>query len=237
MKRKIIISISMLAMLLVVEILLSINSLKNENNDVFSKEVDKKITTEERSNNESKQEVIPKTEDITLDKKNDTSKETVEIHKKDEKSAVHKSSDKTTFKSSSNPVDNTTTYQQQKDTSAPSRPEKVEEQPDVESNDENKTTEKVKEPQVISFYASITHGKKEFATESEALERGLEIANNELNYVMNYNAEHPESQIKPDINYYRVYPSVIDENGKTWYYLHFFCQSGNDKDEKLKKLY
>ncbi len=89
----------------------------------------------------------------------------------------------------------------------------------------------------VPFYESITHGEKEFYTENEALNRGLEIAKNELNYVMDYNEQHPDAQISPDINYYRVYPSFVDENGHTWYYLHFFCQSGDANDKKLKSMY
>ena len=87
------------------------------------------------------------------------------------------------------------------------------------------------------FYESITGGKKEFASESEASARGAEIKSKKLNYVLDYNEQHPEAPIKPDINYYRVYPSVIDENGKYWYYLHFFCASGEGNDAKLKSMY
>lgn len=97
--------------------------------------------------------------------------------------------------------------------------------------------EETKKPEVVKFYESITHGKKEFASESEAFNKGLEIANKELNYVLDYNELHPEEQIKPDIRYYRVYPSIVDENGKTWYYLHFFCDSGEGNDEKLKNMF
>lgn len=89
----------------------------------------------------------------------------------------------------------------------------------------------------VSFYESITKGKKEFSSESEAFKRGTEIMNKELEYVLDYNEAHPDKTIEPDINYFRVYPSVIDENGKYWYYLHFFCRSGENNDEKLKKLY
>ena len=87
------------------------------------------------------------------------------------------------------------------------------------------------------FYESITGGKKEFASESEASASGAEIKSKELDYVLDYNEQHPEAPIKPDINYYRVYPSVIDENGKYWYYLHFFCASGEGNDAKLKSMY
>lgn len=58
----------------------------------------------------------------------------------------------------------------------------------------------------------------------------------ELKIIMDYNENH-EDFIQPDVNYYRVYPSIKDENGNTWYYIHFFCQSGKNKDDKLKKLY
>lgn len=88
-----------------------------------------------------------------------------------------------------------------------------------------------------TFYDSITGGKREFSSESEAFARGTEIQNKELDYVLDWNETHPDNQIQPDINYFRVYPSVIDENGKYWYYLHFFCQSGEGNDAKLKSKF
>ena len=53
-------------------------------------------------------------------------------------------------------------------------------------------------------------------------------------YIMDYNEQHMDSQIQPTINYYRVYPSIIDENGECWYYLHFFTTNGENQDEYLK---
>lgn len=85
------------------------------------------------------------------------------------------------------------------------------------------------------LYDSITGGKKEFATDSAANARGAEIKSKELDYVLDYNEQHPEAPIKPDIKYYRVYP-VIDDEG-TGYYLHFFCESGEGNDAKLKSMY
>ena len=79
--------------------------------------------------------------------------------------------------------------------------------------------------------------KQEFSSESEALRRGTEIQNKELDYVLDWNEEHPDNQIQPEINYFRVYPSAIDENGKYWYYLHFFCRSGEGLDQELKSKY
>lgn len=116
-----------------------------------------------------------------------------------------------------------------------------------EEKQENKITESNKNngssnqgqqnKESTTFYDSITHGKKEFSSESEALRRGTEIQNKELDYVLDWNEEHPDNQIQPEINYFRVYPSAIDENGKYWYYLHFFCRSGEGLDQELKSKY
>lgn len=116
------------------------------------------------------------------------------------------------------------------------------------SNSDNTQTEKKEEQKqpsdngqknIVSttFYDSITHGQREFRTESEAFARGTQIQQNELNAVLDYNELHPDNQIQPDINYFRVYPSAIDENGNYWYYLHFFCVSGEGQDSYLKSKY
>lgn len=86
-----------------------------------------------------------------------------------------------------------------------------------------------------SFYDSITGGKKEFSSESACFARGTQIQNAELDYVLDYNEQHPETPIQPEINYFRCYP-VIDEQGEGWY-LHFFCRSGEGLDSTLKSKY
>lgn len=120
-----------------------------------------------------------------------------------------------------------------------SKPVEVPKQETVSTPKEEKVptkSEETKKPEVIKFYESITHGKKDFMSEQEALTRGEAIVKMELKIIMDYNEKH-EDFIQPDVNYYRVYPSIKDENGNTWYYIHFFCQSGKNKDDKLKKLY
>ena len=92
------------------------------------------------------------------------------------------------------------------------------------------TTEKTAAPDTVAT-------NKEISSENEALRRGTEIQNKELDYVLDWNEEHPDNQIQPEINYFRVYPSAIDENGKYWYYLHFFCRSGEGLDQELKSKY
>lgn len=148
------------------------------------------------------------------------------------------------FSASNNSVENKATSSQ--DATDVSNNNETSSSTSVESQTEKVKTQEAKQEETlktystgkaVSFYESITHGKKEFYTEEEALNRGLEIAQNELNYVMDYNQAHPDAQISPDINYYRVYPSYVDENGHTWYYLHFFCQSGEGNDSKLKNTY
>ena len=86
-----------------------------------------------------------------------------------------------------------------------------------------------------SFYDSTTGGKKEFSSESACFARGTQIQNAELDYVLDYNEQHPEAPIQPEINYFRCYP-VIDEAGEGWY-LHFFCRSGEGLDATLKSKY
>lgn len=151
--------------------------------------------------------------------------------KEEQKQEVKKEIPKTekTSKPDSNTTPTTKTEQQ------PETPKKNVNNSENSNNSSKGQTEITKGS--TTFYDSITHGQKEFSSESVAVARGNEIVNKELDYVLDWNEEHPDNQIKPEINYFRVYPSVIDENGKTWYYLHFFCLSGEGNDTKLKNMY
>ena len=111
-------------------------------------------------------------------------------------------------------------------------PPKVEEKKPEQTNTNNQQN-KVS----TTFYDSITHGIREYRSESEAIARGNQIIDNELNYVLDWNEANPDNQIQPTINYYRIYPSAIDENGGYWYYLHFFTTKGEGQDSNLKSRY
>ena len=135
-----------------------------------------------------------------------------------------------------------TSKQENKSSNVPTTSSKSQEEKQenkiTESNKNNSSSNQGQQnKESTTFYDSITHGKKEFSSESEALRRGTEIQNKELDYVLDWNEEHPDNQIQPEINYFRVYPSAIDENGKYWYYLHFFCRSGEGLDQELKSKY
>lgn len=105
------------------------------------------------------------------------------------------------------------------------------------TNKNNQKQEEVKTDKVVEYYRYVTGGKKEFSSEEQALAKGREIKNNELDYVLDYNMKHIDAQIKTNISNYVVYPSVVDSEGKTWYYLHFVCEDGINNDEKLKEMF
>ena len=194
---------------------LDVSENKNDDNQKDNEETTTKTTTNEKDNENSLKE--SNTQNKTSDKNNNS--KNINSTKKEEKPLEETSNENKNNNSSSIKVENKPSNEESKPTTDDTKP--------VET----------KKPQIIKYYESITHGKKEFATEKEALDRGEEIANNELNYVISQNKLNGENTMKPDINYYRVYPSVIDEEGHTWYYLHFFCQSGENNDDKLKSMY
>ena len=183
-------------------------------------QVDEKIDTEniavedkENKENPSKTEKNEKTE--TKSKSTDNPSSSVSNAPKHE----------TQKKQESSSNSNTTTTQQ------PTQNTQQTEQPS--SNTSNNSGQKNNVS--TSFYDSITGGKKEFSSESACFARGTQIQNAELDYVLDYNEQHPEAPIQPEINYFRCYP-VIDDQGEGWY-LHFFCRSGEGLDSTLKSKY
>lgn len=163
-------------------------------------------------------------EEESEEKKNDITPE----KEKDNTSKLNSSVKTDTSKSSSN------NEQPKKEETIPS-----DSQSNSQINNEKKEESNSTQNNTISttFYDSITHGKREYKTEAEAISRGNQIVDNELNYVLDYNETHFENQMQPSINYYRIYPSAIDENGQYWYYLHFFTTSGEGQDDILKSKF
>lgn len=186
--------------------------------------VDEKIDTEDIAvKDEEIEEVIEKPSETEKNEKKETdSKSTVKPSSS--VSDVPKQESTTKQESSSNSSNNTTTKSTQ-------NIQQNEQQSSNTHSNSSGQTNKVS----TSFYDSITGGKKEFSSESACFARGTQIQNAELDYVLNYNEQHPEAPIQPDINYFRCYP-VIDEQGEGWY-LHFFCRTGEGNDAKLKSMY
>ena len=186
----------------------------------------------------------------------DNEKEKKEVSSETEKTEKKETDSKSINKSSSSvsnvPKQETTTKKESKSNSSnanTTQPAPSNSQNNQQSSEQN--NQQNSKPQTNSseqknnvstaFYDSITGGKKDRKkngtpmTESECFALGTQIQNKELDYVLDYNEQHPEAPIQPDINYFRIYP-VIDDEG-TGYYLHFFCVSGEGNDAKLKSMY
>lgn len=209
-----------------------------------------------------KEQLKQETKIEKVEENTDTKKEAVENQGKEEKSSkTEKSEKKETDSESTNKSSSSVSNVPKQE--APTKKENTSNansasvsqsaQNNSQSNQQNsqKTNQQDSKPQnnnsgqknnvSTAFYDSITGGKKDRKkngtpmTESECFALGTQIQNKELDYVLDYNEQHPEAPIQPDINYFRVYP-VIDDEG-TGYYLHFFCVSGEGNDAKLKSMY
>lgn len=194
------------------------NKSERPSNDIL--QVTEKSVNEEVKENDDERII----EKGSKDKKNDTIPE----REKDNNSKSNSSVKTDTSKSSSN------NEQPKKEETIPS-----DSQSNSQINNEKKEESNSTQNNTISttFYDSITHGKREYKTEAEAISRGNQIVDNELSYVLDYNETHFENQMQPSINYYRIYPSAIDENGQYWYYLHFFTTRGEGQDDILKSKF
>lgn len=106
------------------------------------------------------------------------------------------------------------------------------------SNNETPKVEQETPKENTDLYNSITHGQWETdISDSSSLceAKGVRIANNELNAILDWNELHEEEQKQPIINYSRCYP-VIKDGVKHWY-LHFFTTKGEGMDTELKNKY
>lgn len=184
----------------------------------------------------SKEELEKATEDVVEKSDEEKSEEKKEETEKKENDSQTTTKEKTT--DSKQVKDSSVSNNQTQKQSVPQKnetnvtPPKVEEKKPEQTNTNNQQN-KVS----TTFYDSITHGIREYRSESEAIARGNQIIDNELNYVLDWNEANPDNQIQPTINYYRIYPSAIDENGGYWYYLHFFTTKGEGQDSNLKSRY
>lgn len=182
------------------------------------------------------------TEDIAVEAEEEEKKieeKPSETEKNEKKETKSKSTEKSSSSVSNVPKQETQKKQESSSntTTTPTQQQPTQntqqnEQPS--SNTQNNTSGQTNNVST-SFYDSITGGKKEFSSESACFARGTQIQNAELDYVLDYNEQHPEAPIQPEINYFRCYP-VIDEQGEGWY-LHFFCRSGEGLDSTLKSKY
>jgi len=196
--------------------------------------VDEKIDTSKKAEKEEikQQEIVEKKQEIVEEKTPKTEKSV----KKETKS---NSTEKPSSSVSNAPKQETPTKQESSKVNNATNPKPSQNTQQTNQTNPNTQSNNSGQKSTVSttFYDSITGGKKEFSSESEAFARGTQIQNNELDYVLDWNETHPDNQIQPDINYFRVYPSVVDENGKYWYYLHFFCRSGEGNDASLKSKF
>ena len=206
---------------------LKTNSNHEQVNVVEAKDEEFNLQEEEQSKDEITTEA-DETENKTVTGKSESPKEDTSKQENKSKTSTKVSESQKKVETKSSDVPTTSSKPQ----------EEKQENKTTESNKNNGSSNQGQQNlESTTFYDSITHGKKEFSSENEALRRGTEIQNKELDYVLDWNEEHADNQIQPEINYFRVYPSAIDENGKYWYYLHFFCRSGEGLDQELKSKY
>lgn len=182
------------------------------------------------------------TEDIAVEdekKQEEIVEESSETEKNEKKETKSKSTEKPSSSVSNVPKQETPKKQESSSNSnvasTPQQPTQNTTQTTQPSSNAQSNTSGQTNKVSTSFYDSITGGKKEFSSESACFARGTQIQNTELDYVLDYNEQHPEAPIQPEINYFRCYP-VIDEAGEGWY-LHFFCRSGEGLDATLKSKY
>ncbi len=161
--------------------------------------------------------------------------------KSEERKKVVNNQNKSNTNSKPNTQESTINQEQpiQQPTTTPKQEEVVNSSnQDNSSNNETPKVEQETPKENTDLYNSITHGKWETdINDSSSLceAKGVRIANNELNAILDWNELHEDEQKQPIINYSRCYPVIKD--GITHWYLHFFTTKGEGMDTELKNKY
>ena len=212
--------------------------------------LDSNIDKVEKSITELVEDDIDISEELVEDDKGEESTteeiktEVSNTPKSEEKKKVVNNQNRSNTNSKTNTQETTTNQEQsiQQPTTSSKQEEVVKSSQSNNSNietpkeEQNSTNETPKEN--TDLYNSITHGKWETdINDSSSLceAKGVRIANNELNAILDWNELHENEQKQPIINYSRCYP-VIKDGIKHWY-LHFFTTKGEGMDAELKNKY
>lgn len=213
-------------------------------------ELDSNIDKVEKSITELVEDDIDISEELVEDDKGEESTteeiktEVSNTPKSEEKKKVVNNQNRSNTNSKTNTQETTINQEQsiQQHTTSSKQEEVVKSSQSNNSNietpkeEQNSTNETPKEN--TDLYNSITHGKWETdINDSSSLceAKGVRIANNELNAILDWNELHENEQKQPIINYSRCYP-VIKDGIKHWY-LHFFTTKGEGMDTELKNKY
>ena len=213
-------------------------------------ELDSNIDKVEKSITELVEDDIDISEELVEDDKGEESTteeiktEVSNTPKSEEKKKVVNNQNRSNTNSKTNTQETTINQEQsiQQHTTSSKQEEVVKSSQSNNSNietpkeEQNSTNETPKEN--TDLYNSITHGKWETdINDSSSLceAKGVRIANNELNAILDWNELHENEQKQPIINYSRCYP-VIKDGVKHWY-LHFFTTKGEGMDTELKNKY
>lgn len=169
----------------------------------------------------------------------ETKTEVSNTPKSEEKKKTVNNQNKSNANSNTNKQENISNQGQtiQQTTTTPKQEEVVNDNSNSSSNSNNDKPNETQNENT-DFYNSITHGKWEtdINDNSSLCEaKGVRIANNELNAILDWNELHEEEQKQPIINYSRCYPVIKD--GITHWYLHFFTTKGEGMDTELKNKY
>ncbi len=200
---------------------------KEERNIIEKDKVESKDKIEKENISDNQTETSKPTEDDTKKEQNSSNDNKVNNSTTNKKTTTNNNQVQNNTKS--NNSSNTTNNSNNKNNGSSEQP-KENKVPDVPSEQPKPTNDNVDLTKVVdtnSFFYSIHKGQKDTATESGCLKAGEDIANKELDQVMEYNEQHPDNQKSVDINYFRCYEVTSKADTVMYYYLNIFCNSGN----------